>query len=44
MSEQTKVNPMINAWHLIWIIPLSGAVGYMLAALCVASGRSKKNE
>jgi hypothetical protein len=35
---------MINAQHLIWIIPLSGAAGYMLAALCVTAGRSKNNE
>lgn len=28
---------MINALHLIWIIPLVAMVGYMIAALMVAA-------
>jgi hypothetical protein len=28
---------MINAWHLVWIIPVSGMVGVVAAALCAAS-------
>lgn len=28
---------MINALHLIWIIPLSAAVGLLLAALMAAN-------
>lgn len=28
---------MINALHLIWIIPLAAMVGYMMAALMVAA-------
>ncbi|MBR3610052.1 MAG: hypothetical protein IKL57_01120 [Oscillospiraceae bacterium] len=29
---------MINALHLLWIIPLAGAVGFFAAALCAMSG------
>lgn len=39
---------MINAQHLIWIIPLSvisgGIAGVFVTCLCVASGRRKNNE
>jgi len=28
---------MINALHLIWIIPLSAAFGLIAAALCMAA-------
>ena len=28
---------MINALHLIWIIPLSAALGFVLAALMAAN-------
>lgn len=28
---------MINALHLIWIAPLCGGFGFLLAALCVAA-------
>lgn len=31
---------MISAWHLVWIIPLSGIIGFVLAALMSVS----KNE
>jgi hypothetical protein len=26
---------MINAWHLIWIIPTAAAMGYFVAALLI---------
>ena len=29
---------MINAWHLIWIIPLAASVGAFTMALFVAAG------
>ena len=40
---------MMNALHLIWIIPLSVSLGYAIAALMVAASRadtkiSKKEE
>lgn len=28
---------MMNVLHLLWIIPLSGAIGVIVAALCAAS-------
>lgn len=28
---------MINAWHLLWIVPVSGMVGVVVAALCAAA-------
>ena len=30
---------MINALHLLWIIPVSVSFGYFIAALCVAAKR-----
>ena len=30
---------MISAFHLIWIIPLCGSIGYALACLMQAAGR-----
>lgn len=31
---------MINALHLLWIVPLAGIIGYFIAALMyVAGGR-----
>ena len=30
---------MINALHLIWIIPLSATIGYALACLMMAAGK-----
>lgn len=33
---------MINAWNLIWIVPVSGAVGFMCAALCTVTKQSDK--
>lgn len=29
---------MINAWHLAWIVPLSGAFGLFLAAILQCGG------
>lgn len=31
---------MINALHLIWIVPLSAAFGFIIAAFANAAGRS----
>jgi hypothetical protein len=28
---------MISAWHLVWIIPLSSMVGFLIAAICAAA-------
>jgi len=28
---------MLSAWHLLWIIPLAGSVGLIVAALCAVS-------
>lgn len=28
---------MINALHLLWLVPLSGAVGVFVAAVCAAA-------
>lgn len=28
---------MISAWHLLWIIPVASAVGFVVAALCQAA-------
>ena len=30
---------MINALHLLWIAPLSGAIGFLTAAVLMASRR-----
>lgn len=30
---------MINAWHLFWIIPLAGSIGFFVTALCAMSGK-----
>jgi len=29
---------MISAWNLLWIVPLSMILGFMVAALVTASG------
>ena len=28
---------MINLFHLAWIVPLSGAIGYVIAVFCKAA-------
>lgn len=33
---------MINAWHLLWIVPLSADLGLLLAALLLAGGREDR--
>ena len=33
---------MINALHLIWIIPMSAMFGYMIAALMAAAKDGRK--
>jgi hypothetical protein len=30
---------MISAWHLLWIVPLTGFLGFMTAALLAANGK-----
>jgi hypothetical protein len=30
---------VIDAWHLLWIVPLAGSAGFMLAALMAAAAR-----
>lgn len=30
---------MISAWHLLWIVPLVGSAGFMLAALMATAAR-----
>lgn len=30
---------MISALHLIWIVPLAGSIGFMMAAFMAASKR-----
>lgn len=32
---------MINAWHLLWIVPLSGAIGFVFAALLPANTQAE---
>lgn len=31
---------MMSIWHLLWIIPLAGSIGFVTAALLAANGRS----
>jgi hypothetical protein len=33
---------MINALHLLWIIPLSGSFGFLIAAILAAASRGDK--
>ena len=35
---------MINAWHLVWIVPLSAILGGLTAALCFASKEDDSND
>ena len=35
---------MIGAWHLLWIVPLAGMVGFLGAALCYAAGEDDRLE
>lgn len=30
---------MIGAWHLVWIVPVAGLIGFVTAALLGANGR-----
>lgn len=32
---------MINAWHLLWIVPLSGMIGFATAALLLANTQAE---
>ena len=29
---------MISMWHLLWIIPLAGSIGFITAALMACAG------
>lgn len=29
---------MIDAWHLVWIVPVAAALGYIAGALLTAAG------
>ena len=29
---------MMSIWHLLWIIPLAGSIGFITAALLAANG------
>ena len=31
---------MMSIWHLLWIVPLAGSIGFVAAALLAANGRS----
>lgn len=33
---------MMSALHLLWIIPLAGSLGFLMAALLAANGRDDK--
>lgn len=33
---------MMSAWHLLWIIPVSGMFGFIGAALMVAAGEDDR--
>ena len=35
---------MINALHLIWIVPLSAMFGYCIAAIMVAAKRANEKQ
>jgi hypothetical protein len=30
----------MSIWHLLWIFPLAGSIGFIVAALLAANGRS----
>lgn len=34
---------MISIWHLLWIVPISAAMGMFLTALLVANGRDRND-
>lgn len=29
---------MMSIWHLLWLIPLAGSIGFLTAALLAANG------
>lgn len=35
---------MISAWHLLWIVPLAGSLGYAVAAILSANTRAEERE
>lgn len=32
---------MINAWHLLWIVPAAASLGALVAAMCFAAKERK---
>ena len=30
----------MSIWHLLWIVPLAGSIGFITASLLAANGRS----
>lgn len=35
---------MMSIWHLLWIIPLSGSIGFLIAALLAVNSEMKWRE
>lgn len=35
---------MMSVWHLLWLLPLAGSFGAVLACCAVAAGRSGRDE
>lgn len=33
---------MMSAWHLLWIVPVSGIIGFFGAALMAAAGADER--
>ena len=33
---------MISLWNLLWIVPLSGSFGFVMAAVMAASSRDRE--
>jgi hypothetical protein len=33
---------MMSAWHLLWIVPVSGMIGFFGAALMAAAGADER--
>ena len=34
---------MISAWHLLWIVPLAGTIGFICCALLSANALGEEN-
>lgn len=42
-DNKSKVNLMINGWHLLWIVPLAAAVGIVVEAMLVVGDDDNDN-